>query len=64
MRNFGIGDRVICDISNVKGEVQRFYTPTGDIEEQTLVLCDDGRMYHAPTSTWALVSLSNYKREV
>lgn len=50
-REFDIGDRVICNESGVVGKVIKFYTPTS-CEEQTMVLCDDRRRYHAPTSTW------------
>jgi len=50
-RDFGIGDIVLCTDSGVVGTVLNFYTPT-TCEEQTKVLTDDGRKYHAPTYTW------------
>lgn len=51
MRNFEIGDLVICIESGVIGRVLRFYVPTA-CEEQTMVLTRDGRQYHAPTRFW------------
>lgn len=53
-RNFEIGDRVICISSGVIGEVIRLYFPTA-CAEQTMVLTDDGRKYHAPTTEWRKV---------
>lgn len=50
-RDFDIGDRVVCVLSGVVGEVIRFYFPTA-CPEQTMVLTDDGRKYHAPTTEW------------
>lgn len=52
-RKFKIGDRVICKISGVYGTCISFYVPTS-CEEQTMVLTDDGRRYHAPTSSWEI----------
>ena len=43
-----IGDKVICGVSGVVGIVKKFYHPTS-LEEQTMILCPDGRRYHAPT---------------
>lgn len=54
-RKFDINDRVICRESGVVGKVLRFYVPTS-CAEQTMVLTDDGREYHAPTSTWVKCS--------
>lgn len=51
MRGFNIGDRVICTVSGVSGIVEQFYVPTA-CEEQTMVLTNDGRRYHAPTRQW------------
>lgn len=51
MRNFDISDRVICVVSGVSGIVEKFYVPTS-CEEQTMVLTDNGRRYHAPTRCW------------
>jgi hypothetical protein len=50
-RKFDIGDRVICLQSGVVGKVFGFYTPTA-CAEQTKVLTDDERIYHAPTNEW------------
>lgn len=50
-RLFEIGDRVVCNDSGVIGKVLKFYKPTA-CDEQTLIKTDDGREYHAPTSTW------------
>lgn len=45
-----IGDKVICGVSGVVGIVEKFYHPTPtSLEEQTMILCPDGRRYHAPT---------------
>ena len=52
MRNFHLGDRVVCTTSGIYGRAILFYTPTGQ-EEQTMIFTDDGRKYHAPTSEWA-----------
>lgn len=48
-RKINIGDMVICKSSGVSGKVIKFYTPTV-CEEQTMILTDDGRKYHAPTN--------------
>lgn len=44
-----IGDKVICIISGVKGVVIKQYVPTA-CAQQAMILCADGRKYHAPTS--------------
>lgn len=44
-----IGDRVICMLSGVTGVVIKQYYPTA-CAQQTMILCPDGRKYHAPTS--------------
>lgn len=54
-REFNIGDRILCTVSGVVGKCIGFYTPTA-CEEQTMVLTDDGRRYHAPTSTWVVTA--------
>ena len=46
---------MICKESGVVGKVLRFYVPTAS-EEQTMILTDDGREYHAPTSTWCKIT--------
>lgn len=51
MRRINIGDRVMCIDSGVVGTVVRFYVPTA-CSEQTLVMTDDSRLYHAPTELW------------
>ena len=43
-----IGDKVICTASGVTGIVIKQYIPTAS-EEQTMIMCADGRKYHAPT---------------
>lgn len=48
-RGFDIGDRVICTESGVVGKAIKFYYPT-TCAEQTMILCDDGRKYHAPST--------------
>ena len=50
-REFAIGDMAICKTSGVTGRVIKFYKPTA-CEEQTMVVTDGGRKYHAPTSEW------------
>jgi hypothetical protein len=50
-RKVNIGDTVLCTVSGVVGVVLSFYYPTS-CEEQTMVLTEDGRKYHAPTYTW------------
>lgn len=52
-RDIKKGDLVICSASDVIGKVIRFYKPTAS-EEQTMVLTNGGREYHAPTSTWTI----------
>ena len=46
-----IGDKVICVISGVIGNIIKFYVPTGS-EAQIMVLTEDGRKYHAPAQYW------------
>lgn len=53
-RGFDIGDRVICIESGVIGEVIKCYSPTM-CAEQTMILCNDGRKYHAPSKTFVNV---------
>lgn len=50
-REFDIGDKVICVTSGVIGVVEKFYIPTA-CAEQTMVITQDGRRYHAPASEW------------
>lgn len=54
-RKFEVGDRIVCVTTGVVGLCLDFYTPTG-CEEQTMVLTDDGRRYHAPTSEWVVTA--------
>lgn len=51
---YDVGDRVIQIDDKVIGEVVKFYTPTA-CKQQTMILCDDGRKYHAPSDTFAKV---------
>ena len=53
-RGFNIGDRSMCFKTGVVGKCIKFYTPTA-CEEQTMVLTDTGKKYHAPTRTWERV---------
>lgn len=46
-----IGDKVVCIISGVRGVVIKQYYPTA-CEQQTMIRCADGRLYHAPTATF------------
>lgn len=54
-RPFDIGDKVICTETGVYGIVEEFYYPT-TCAEQTMVRTEDGRKYHAPTSTWVRIN--------
>lgn len=56
-RDFDIGDKIICRESGVVGKVIKFYTPTS-CAEQTMVVTNGGRKYHAPTMLWN--KLQNY----
>lgn len=49
-----IGDRVVCVESGVSGIVIKQYFPTA-CEQQTMIMCDDGRQYHAPTRMFRLI---------
>lgn len=53
-----IGDRVICMVSGVHGVITKIYTPTAS-EMQIMVRTYDGRLYHAPYSTWKLEVLKD-----
>ena len=55
--NFGysIGDRVMQTQEKVIGKVINMYYPTA-CKQQTMILCDDGRKYHAPSETFIKVS--------
>lgn len=52
---YTIGDRVIQTEDKVIGEVIKMYYPTA-CKQQTMILCDDGRRYHAPSDTFIKVS--------
>ena len=43
-----IGDAVVCQCSGVRWIVVKQYFPTA-CEQQTMIICPDGRLYHAPT---------------
>lgn len=43
-----IGDEVVDTTSGISGIVIKQYYPTA-CEQQTMIQCDDGRKYHAPT---------------
>ena len=46
-----IGDYVACEFNGriVKGTVIKQYYPTA-CPQQTMILCDDSRQFHAPTN--------------
>lgn len=46
-----IGDKVICNIDGVCGEIVKIYKPTA-CEKQIMVRTHDGRTYHAPYPLW------------
>ncbi len=52
---YGIGDRVMQIEDKVTGKAIKFYKPTA-CKQQTMILCDDGRKYHAPSDTFIKVS--------
>lgn len=53
-----IGDCVVCIVSGVRGVITKIYTPTASAR-QIMVRTDDGRLYHAPYSTWRLEALKD-----
>lgn len=57
-----ISDRVVCMLSGVSGVITKIYTPTAS-EMQIMVRTDDGRLYHAPYSTWRLEALYETKAD-
>lgn len=50
-----MGDRVMQTQEKVIGKVINMYYPTA-CKQQTMILCDDGRKYHAPSETFVKVS--------
>lgn len=46
-----IGDMAVCMVSGVRGVITKIYTPTASAMK-IMVRTDDGRLYHAPYSTW------------
>lgn len=52
---YTIGDRVMQIEDKVIGEVIKMYYPTA-CKQQTMILCDDGRKYHAPSDTFIKAS--------
>lgn len=52
---YDIGDRVMQMQEKVIGKVIDMYYPT-TCKQQTMILCDDGRKYHAPSETFVKVS--------
>ena len=57
-RTFDVGDKVVCTETGVCGIVEKFYYPTA-CAEQIMVRTEDGRQYHAPTSTWVREKINN-----
>lgn len=51
-----IGNTVICIVNGVMGIVIKQYVPTAS-EEQTIIKCVDGRIYHASTSLFKKVNI-------
>lgn len=45
---YDVGDRVVDKENGIIGTVKRFYYPTA-CGAQTMIVCDDGREYHAPS---------------
>lgn len=58
MEKININDNVICLVSGVTGRVIKQYVPTAS-EEQTMIICADGRKYHAPTRLFKKLVLQN-----
>lgn len=52
---YGMGDRVMQIQEKAIGKVVDMYYPT-TCKQQTMILCDDGRKYHAPSETFVKVS--------
>lgn len=52
---YDIGDRVIQIEDQIAGKVIDMYYPT-TCKQQTMIICDDGRKYHAPSDTFIKVS--------
>lgn len=52
---YDIGDRVMQIQEKAIGKVVDMYYPT-TCKQQTMILCDDGRKYHAPSETFVKVS--------
>lgn len=48
---YGMGDRVMQIQEKVIGKVIDIYYPTA-CGQQTMILCDNGRKYHAPSDTF------------
>ena len=57
-----IGERVVCMLSGVSGVIIKIYTPTVS-EMQIMVRTDDGRLYHAPYSTFERMDKSDVQRK-
>lgn len=50
-----IGDRVVCiTYPAARGTVIKQYYPTAGAE-QTMIRCDDGRLFHAPTTDFVKI---------
>lgn len=52
---YTIGDRIMQIEDKVIGEVIKMHYPTA-CKQQTMILCDDRRKYHAPSDTFVKVS--------
>lgn len=50
-----IGDRVMCiTYPAARGTVIKQYYPTASAQ-QTMIRCDDGRLFHAPTTEFVKI---------
>lgn len=50
-----IGDNVMCVTTRVSGVVVKQYHPTVS-EQQTMIICNDGCLYHAPTRLFKVLN--------
>ena len=58
MNQIKVGDQVICILNGIRGTVTKQYYPTA-CEQQTMILCADGRLYHAPTRLFRKAGAQN-----
>lgn len=58
---YGMGDRVMQVQEKVIGKVIDMYYPT-TCKQQTMILCDDGRKYHAPSD--AFIKIGDLEEQI